>query len=365
MYSVQRTKTLKTDLMKKARRNLFNLFVVFVSTLFLSNCKDSVPQKPMTEIRRNAGVFVANEGTFTFGNASLYYINLTNDSLSSHTDIFKPANGRPLGDILQSMALIDELLWLVVNNSGKIEIVDPKSGISVKTIRGLRSPRYALEVSPTKVYVTDLYSQAIHIIDPKSFSVTGSIACGGWTEELILHEGKVWISNHDRDYLYMIDPEKDQITDSIKVAYGGSSLLKDKNGMLWLLCSGDEIKKKTGGLFGIDPRDKKIMRSWLFDNAGFNPVKLKQSPANDSLYFIFKGVYGFAKTTAQLPTHAFIPQPSGSSFYGLAVNPSTGDLLIADALDYQSRGYVRICNAAGVMRSKYQVGVIPGEFLFW
>lgn len=349
---------------KKTGRSIYLMFV-FGSGLVLSNCSEPAPQKPIAEITRNAGVFVANEGTFTYGNASLYYLNLSNDSLNSNTDIFKKVNSRPLGDIFQSMALIDELLWLVVNNSGKIEIVDPKNGTSLKIIRGLRSPRYALEVSPTKVYVTDLYSQSIHIIDSKSFSVTGSIKCSGWTEELILHDGNVWVSNHERDYLYIIDPEKDQITDSIKVAYGGSSLLKDKNGLLWLLCSGDELKNRTGGLFGINPKDKKITRSWLFDKAEFNPVKLKQNPANDSLYFIFKGVYGFAKTSAQLPTNAFITQPSGSSFYGMAVNPSNGNLLIADAVDYQSRGYVRLYNAAGVIRSKYQVGVIPGEFLFW
>eukprot|EP01034_Spumella_vulgaris_P009002 gene9002-11428_t len=43
-----------------------------------------------------------------------------NDSLK--TDIFQSVNGAPLGDILQSMTYINDRAYIVVNNSGKIEI---------------------------------------------------------------------------------------------------------------------------------------------------------------------------------------------------------------------------------------------------
>ena len=334
-------------------------------TLFLSRCKEKETQQPGTDLHKNTGVFVANEGTFTFGNASLHYINLTNDSLNTNSDIFKQVNGRPLGDIFQSMALIDDKLWLVVNNSGKIEVIEPKTGVSVKTIKGLRSPRYALKVNPNKVYVSDLYSQSIQCIDPLTMTVTGSIRCSGWTEEMLLFDGLVWVCNHDRNYVYIIDPEKDQVTDSIYVAFGGSSILSDKHGMIWLLCSGDELKNKTGGLFGINPKDKKIAHAIYFDNSAFNPVKLKQNPEQDSLYFVYKGIYALSKSGKALPQIAFVSQPTGSSFYGLAINSTTGDLLVADALDYQSKGYVRLYSSSGAYIKKYQVGVVPGEFLFW
>jgi hypothetical protein len=351
---------LKT-LLKTFNRLCFSLG----SSLLLFSCTDDKTDSPKTDIQKNSGVFVANEGTFTFGNASLFYINLDKDSLSSQSDIFKQVNNRPLGDILQSLALIDEKLWLIVNNSGKIEIVEPSTGLSINSIRGLKSPRYALQVSPSKVYVTDLYSQHITVINPQSYAVIGSIKCAGWTEELISHDGKVWVCNHDREYLYVIDPTKDIVTDSIKVAYGGSSILKDKNGMIWILCSGDETKNKIGGLFGINSNSATVSQKWLFDNSAFNPVKLKQNPNQDSLYFVFKGIFGFPKTTALLPANPFIIQESGSSFYGLTIEPIRGDLLVADAIDYQSKGYVRIYSANGKYKKKFQVGVNPGEFLNW
>ncbi len=351
-------------MINKVRIIIFYILIT-LSAFFLLRCKEKETQQPGTDLHKNTGVFVANEGTFTFGNASLHYINLTNDSLNTNIDIFKQVNGRPLGDIFQSIALIDDKLWLIVNNSGKIEVIEPQTGVSVKTIKGLRSPRYALKVSPTKVYVSDLYSQSIHCIDPLTMAVTGSIRCSGWTEEMLLQDGMVWVCNHDRDYVYIIDPDKDQVTDSINVAFGGSSILSDKQGMIWLLCSGDELKNKTGGLFGINPKDKKIIHAIYFDNTAFNPVKLKQNLQQDSLYFVYNGIYSLAKSGTRLPQSAFILQPTGSSFYGLAVNPTTGELLVADALDYQSRGYVRRYSSSGAYIKKYQVGVVPGEFLFW
>ncbi len=341
------------------------LCVLCVSVFFFSKCKEEPPKAPPPPITKGKGLFVVNEGTFGMGNASLYYINLENDSLNTEEDIFKPNNNRPLGDIFQSMTLINNNAWLVVNNSGKTEVINPETSKTIATIKNLKSPRYAMEVQPGKVYVTDLYANTISILDANTYTKTGEIKCKGWTEELILFQNKVWVTNHNSDFLYVINPATDILTDSIAVAYGGSSILSDKDGKIWLLCSGDILKSKTGGLFCINPTTLKIEKQWLFDKPDFNPVILKQNPANDSLYFVFQGIFGFPKTTNVLPSTPFITQPSGSSFYGLTIQTSTGNLFVADALDYVSRGKVVVYSPKGVFIKSYKAGVVPGEFLWW
>ena len=54
------------------------------------------------------------------GNAELGFIN---NGLKQRLDnVFQSANNRNLGDVFQSMNIINEQAYLVINNSGKIEI---------------------------------------------------------------------------------------------------------------------------------------------------------------------------------------------------------------------------------------------------
>lgn len=88
-----------------------------------------------------------------------------------YTDVFKQANNKVLGDVLQSMSIINDKLYLVVNNSGKVEVLDKRNFISISTIAGLRSPRYIEAVSSNKAYISDLYDKAITVIDLSNNSV--------------------------------------------------------------------------------------------------------------------------------------------------------------------------------------------------
>ena len=148
------------------------------------------------------------------------------------------------------------------------------------------------------------------------------------------------------------------------VAYGGSSLLCDKEN-IWLLCSGDAAKNETGGLFCIHPGTLKIVKQWTFANPGFNPVKLKQNPAQDSLYFLYKGIFGFPKTASLLPASPFISEASGANFYGFTVHPVNGNIVVADAADFISRGKILVYLPNGTFIKSYGAGVVPAEFLWW
>lgn len=344
-------------------KQILSLLICMILALFLTNCNDEPTKPPLELIPKGKGLYVINEGTYGMGNASLYFVNLEDSNTA--IDLFKAANNRPLGDIFQSMVLINNNAWLIVNNSSKIEVISTKDSKSIGTIKGLKSPRYASEVLPNKVYVTDLCSDAISIVDAITLTKTGEIKCQGWTEEMILFQNKVWVTNHNSHYLYVINPNTDKISDSIKLAYGGSSLLSDKAGKIWVLCSGDVTKNKTGGLFCINPNTLSIEKQILFNSAAFNPVKLKQNKANDTLYYINQGLFCMTKSADYMPTLPFITQPSNASFYGLTINPVNGNILVADAVDFVSRGNLFVYSPTGNLLKSYKVGIVPGEFMWW
>ena len=159
--------------------------------LALAACKKDEPQpEPDLPEEKGHSVFVLNEGNYQWGNASLSLIDLNNNSIQN--DVFSAANNRPLGDVLQSATFINNEIWLVVNNSQRIERIDPKTAKSKGTINALQSPRYIVNTGSGKAYVSDLYSGGIHSIDTATYSIGNSIQTQGWTEEMVLLNGFVY-----------------------------------------------------------------------------------------------------------------------------------------------------------------------------
>jgi hypothetical protein len=96
------------------------------------------------EYRYGHGVFIINEGNFGSGNGSVSFF--YPDSMSVVNDIFYTANRRPLGDVPLSMNIVAGEGWIVVNNSGRVEVVDLSDFTSKATVGGLTSPRFLLPV---------------------------------------------------------------------------------------------------------------------------------------------------------------------------------------------------------------------------
>ena len=86
-------------------------------------------------------VIIACEGSFTRGNASIDLYNPSTGDLLPNA--FAEQAGYALGDILQDVYWTNNDLILVVNNSQKIEMLDPNTLTPKRTIAGFTSPRYA------------------------------------------------------------------------------------------------------------------------------------------------------------------------------------------------------------------------------
>jgi len=129
------------------------------------------------------GIFVSNEGNFTKGNASTSHIN---GNLSTITqDIFKTSNGRALGDVAQHMVVTDKYVYIVVNNSNTIEVVNKKTFKSVYTIsEGLSSPRYAV-VKNNKLYVTSLNKASVNVYNAETFAFVKEIELNNTAENIV------------------------------------------------------------------------------------------------------------------------------------------------------------------------------------
>ena len=337
----------------------------FMGLLIFSACEKNNPAPPETESKfeTGTGVFIFNEGGFTHGNASVSFYDF--DSKTVSEKIFETENNLPLGDVLQSITRIGENLFLVLNNSGKIEVVNAETFASVATIDGLTSPRYLAEINSEKAYVTDLASNHISIINTQTFEKIGQISLPGQTEELVKIGIETFVTNRTTEFVYIINNQSNTIADSIQVSHDPNTLRADKNGHFWVLCNGNQITDKPAGIFKIDPISRQVLNEFLFEDfqIGIWP-RLRINGTGDAIYFIKNSIYKMEISATELPNEPLINAESGSVFYGLGIDPNTEDIYVADALDYQQKGIVFRFDSEGNALDSFRAGIIPNGFLF-
>ncbi|MDX2245451.1 MAG: hypothetical protein SF052_01640 [Bacteroidia bacterium] len=332
------------------------LFSVLLA-VFFSACKPEGPQLP----DGSGNIFVLNEGNFQAGNATIDRFDPEENILTN--DVFFTRNQLPLGDVLQSMTVVGEKAYIVVNNSQKIEVVSVNDLAILTTITGFTSPRYLLSVTSTKAYVSDLFGGAISIVDLSTNTLQGSIALPGWTEEMLLTGGKVFVTNLNSIYTYVIDPVSDEIVDSVEVGLGGNSIREDRLGRIWVLSSGDAFNGIAGRLTCFNSGDLSIVKSFGFTSTDY-PVRLSVNPDGDRLLYLNNGLFEINIDASALPSAPLVSGGVGSYFYGLGVDPLSGTLYIADALDFTQRGAMLRFDENGTPVDTFRTGVIPSGFVF-
>lgn len=339
-----------------------NYYLLLLLVLALFGCKKDDDESNNPTPVATTGVIILNEGTFTFGNASISLYDPETQEISNN--VFTNNTGRPLGDVAQSISLINDKVYVVVNNSGKIEVLNLADLTSVATITGFTAPRYMIPLGDGRAYVTDIYGDAISIIDLNANQITGSIPLSGWTEQLVMARDMVYICNRDSNRVEIIDPQTDQKTGSIAITGGPTSIVKDAAGKLWVLADTSGPQRTSGSLSKIDPATNTIELE-LLTNPGSAMGNLQIAPNGQTLYFTQQGIRSMDVSAQSLPANTIIPA-NGRTLYALGVNLSGEELYTADAIDYVQQGWVYRYDAVTyTLIDSFKAGVIPNQFLFY
>ncbi|MEZ4721853.1 MAG: hypothetical protein R2813_08270 [Flavobacteriales bacterium] len=184
------------------------MFWLFMISVLFDACKKNHDFGPVylensdtNTISDNATyLLVGCEGTFQLGNASISLIDL--DSSRVKNNAYFDENGRAIGDVLQSIKVIDDFIYVVVNNSGLVKKLDSNL-YEVGEVKGLISPRY-VELLGNRLIVSDLYANKLSIIDTQSLGVVGEVPLEGWTERLVQFQDKIIVEIVDKKQLVEI-----------------------------------------------------------------------------------------------------------------------------------------------------------------
>ena len=336
------------------------LFYLFVA-LSLFSCRTG-DEQDLPIIVGDAKVLILNEGNFNFGNASLSLYNQNEKTVDA--SVFQSNNlGRPIGDVVQSAVQIGEELFVVVNNSSKIEVLNVASLTSIASIQQLNSPRYIAVASAKKAYVSDLYEDKLYVIDPSSKQLLKTIETKGWIEEMALANNKLYLTHVDSNQLWVLDSSADSILKKIDLHEQPQSIEIDTNQHAWIACGGGFNGGKSA-LYCIQTSNDSILS--VFEGAAVEDKigELEMNSSKDELHFLGKdGLYAMNIKEIALPSTAKIAK-GDRLFYGFSIDPETDEIYISDAIDYQQKGVVYRYNYQGVELDAFKVGIIPGDIVF-
>jgi YVTN family beta-propeller protein len=345
-------------------KSLKVVFLIFAAILF-NSCETGGPltdAEYVAECIQGDGVFIINEGNFMAGNGALSFYSYNTGKIFNN--IFTMANGRPLGDVPNSMVISGNNGYIVVNNSGRIEVVEKSTMLSVKTINNLVSPRNILPVSGTKAYVSSLYSNSISIIDLQTNSLSGIIDIRRSSEAMVLIGNKAYISSwYSGTDVMVLNTLTDKVIDSIEVAPEPESMVLDKNNKLWILCSGGYTGNSMAGLIVVNTSTDRIEKQFVFPSKLSYPSNLQINSTRDTIYYLDNGIRRLSIDSSTLPAEPFLN--AGKRFiYKLGVDKRNGRIFYTDALDYQQNGWVFQVNSKGLAVDSCRGDIIPGSFCF-
>ena len=350
--------------MKKMKK-MKNLLFLSVLAIFLHSCsKDSTDPINRGGLYEG-GYFITNEGNFGTGNGSITYVSPSGDV---QQNVFESNNSFLLGDVVQSMSIINDKVYIVVNNSSKIEVAS-RDSMKYEYTLSVNSPRIIHQVNENKAYISSWGDNMVYILDLNSGSISGSINCGNGPESIFSNGEYAYVCNNGGwsfdNTVSVIDISTDNVVSTINVGDKPNSIVEDLNGNVWVL---------SGGYTQYDPVDWSIISQTqgslvkIVNNSveskidfplGTNVSNLVINETKDMLYFSSNSsVVAHSVYSDNLSSDVFIDK----GFYSLASND--GYIYCSDAKDFVQQGWSYTYDEIGNLLDSVQTGIIPGSYCF-
>jgi DNA-binding beta-propeller fold protein YncE len=369
-------------------------FIIMTSALFLVACRDDDSIIPSTqtpvapgESGPVKGFFLLNEGNMGSNKASLDYYDYEEGTY--YKDIFPERNPNvvnELGDVGNDIGIYGNKLYAVINCSHLVEVMDVKTAkhiatISIPNCRHITFDKgYAYVSSYAGPVLLDPNSRLGYVakIDTATLSVKDSCLVGYQPEEMVVRNNKLYVANSGgyRVPLYdntvsVIDLDSFTENKKIIVAINLHRMQLDNYGNIYVGSRSDYkgMKSKT---YVIDSQDRV---SDILDISAGN-----MALCGDSLYICgvewnqitnsSSVVYAIIDTkTKSIISQNFITDGTEQKIkkpYGIAINPETKEIFVADAKDFVTPGTLYCFSPDG--KNKWeklpQTGDIPAHIVF-
>jgi YVTN family beta-propeller protein len=320
-------------------------------------------------------MYVLSEGLFNLNNSTLSLIDFNNKIINNNYFLFQ--NDRGLGDTANDMQRYGSKLWIVVNVSSQVEVLDLKTGVSIRRIpffntnKIARQPRY-IAFSGNKAYVCS-FDGTVARIDTSTLAVEATITVGRNPDGITTANGKLYVANSGGldapnfdNTVSVIDLNSFSETTKIVVGLNPYKLQTDTEGDVYAISRGDNgnIKAK---FVRINGQTNEVAQT--FDNLPAINFTIHNDTAYLYNYDYIKNTYWIktfdCKTEKVIVDNFISDNTTIQSPFGIFVHPTNGNVYLTDARSYTVKGDLLCFNRNGKLNYKIEnIGLNPNSIVF-
>ena len=330
----------------------FLLIILTILSLFSCQKEELLLPDVSTEL-----IFVANEGKFGSSNGSI--------SVIGKDGVIQTVEN--VGDVVQSLLVNEDKLFVSINNSHKIKIFDITTdgillpGIEIDTDGS--SPR-EMTIINNKLYFTNWNTQDVKVLNLFTYGFEEPIKVNGLPESIINDGENIFVGimmnedYSDASEVLKINSIDNQISKTYEVGEGPTSLvIKDKN----LFVGRTYYDENWNAYYGTSKVDLTYEDtpsiSVMSYGSGFSCRGSVHSFKSD-MYMSFNGGIASLKQDLTINTEKFVGINDASNVYS---EETINDKLYIGTYD----GYVKILDENNQEIATYKVGDFPGDFEYW
>ena len=360
---------------KKIFYYLSLLAALFIT--FTTACSDDdgpIDEEPEQGIE---ALLILSEGTWGSNESTLSRYDIEMGEIIK--DYFRAVNQRGLGDTGNDMIRYGSKIYIVVNGSSIVEVVDAVTGKSLRQIAmkqedgSAKQPRQ-IASHDGKVYVTS-FDDTVTRIDTVSLQIDGTVEVGLDPEGIVIKNNKIWAANsgglnYENGYdntVSVINAVTFTEEKKIEVGMNPANLQADSQGNIYVSVLGNRMSDDPENY--IPPSFKRINPS----NGNVETIEEVESPDRfviaDNKAYIISGSYGnpykvvvYDCLKEELVSDNFVTDGTKLGIiYNIAADEKTGDIFLMELdTDYTAPGSVHCFSNEGILRYTVpMVGVNP------
>ena len=326
----------------------------FFLLLILFSCEDSINQDQNPSL-----TFIASEGTYGNGDGSI--------SVFSNNEKIQTLDN--IGDVVQSILVEDDNLFVIVNNSHLIKRYKiTENGLTLPGIEistNNSSPREMIILN-NKLYFTNWNSKDVKVLDLFNYSVTESIPLSGLPEDIVADGDNIWVSipqlelydQNSGSSVVKISAVDNSIIESYEVGRGPEHMLIDGDN-LWIsrtFYNSDWSATYGSSVINLNTKEIQIMNYGVGLVCGGNLVKL-----NNEIYRTVNG--GVAPIDSELNLNAVAKIGDFQNLYSASAYDKS---LFLGTSDYISPDTVYVHDEIGNQVDIMIVNIaLPGDYATW
>ena len=182
------------------KKYLLGLAVLLMGTAVMTSC-DPAEDYPETYLQvYSTGAYVVNSGNM-YSNIESSLTAIDYASSTATQNVFKAANGRPLGNTANDGIVYGNKIYLAVDQSNTIEVIDKKTKQSIKQIKTTdllgkaegADPRHVIAGGGYVFFTT--YGGYVAAVDTTSFALQKKWQVGSYPEGLVFGNGNLYVAN--------------------------------------------------------------------------------------------------------------------------------------------------------------------------